>query len=94
VDLAETAPAFRVDVEDLVELAENLLEVSRLEAVGRHSGIAVHRVAAPEHRFSCGSDGVDQGRENGPDARIAETVDQGEAAQLIVRISCSRSTTV
>ena len=50
VNAAERRAAPVVDVEGELDLAQDVVEVARLQARWSDLGVAVHRVADPEHR--------------------------------------------
>src|ERR1039458_10458008 len=66
---AQPVSARRMNVEGLVDLSQDLLEVAGLDAIRRGARIAVHGIAAPEHRLARGA--------RGPHQRGAKTGDPG-----------------
>src|SRR5579871_3263600 len=75
-----------VDIERLVQFTKNFLEVARLQAAIGSSRVAVHRIAAPQHRAAGGLGGSDQSRQMLRDALAAEPVNEREPARLVFRI--------
>ena len=84
MDAAQPVSASCVNIERLVDLAQNLLKVAGLDAVRRGAGIAMHRIAAPQHRPPGGVRGFDQGRQKTADAIGPEAMNQRQPARLVV----------
>src|SRR4029077_3924219 len=51
VHAAEVRAHVAVDAERQIELTQNVLEAPRLQPTGRGLGVAMHRVAYPQHRL-------------------------------------------
>src|ERR1700676_2797359 len=75
-----------VDGEERLHLRQDAVERSGLVARGRGDGIAMHRIAGPDHHFTLALNGADQMRQVIGDLVGAEAVDQRQASGLIVRI--------
>ncbi len=73
-------------VEEIAHFLEDQIERPRLIARRRGDGIAVHRIARPQHRFALAFDRAHQRRQMLADLVGAETADQREPARLVVRI--------
>jgi hypothetical protein len=73
-----------MDLETLLDLGEDVIEVAGLDAARGGLRVAVHRVAAPQHRLAAGLHGLDQPRQVIGDAADAKTMRQRQAARLVV----------
>src|SRR5512139_1730355 len=60
VHAAEPRAELAVELERLLELADDLVEAARLDALRRRLGVAVHRIANPEHRATGALHGLDE----------------------------------
>src|SRR5450631_3146386 len=79
--------AFRgVDREERFYFRQNAIERTGLVARGRRDGVAMHRIAGPDHHFTLALNGADQMRQVIGDLVGAEAVDQRQAAGFVVRI--------
>src|SRR6476659_1265815 len=86
MDAAGVAALRRVDGEERLHLRQDLVERTGLVARGRGDGVAVHRIARPDHHAAFALDGADQLRQMIADLFRAEAVDQGQSTGLVVRI--------
>ena len=66
--------------------AQDLFEPAGLDAALGGLGVAVHRVAAPEHLLAAAPDRLGQRRQALLHAVRAEAVDEGEAARFVLRV--------
>src|SRR5712691_1653297 len=76
----------RMDLEEALDLGEDAIERPGLVAGGRGDGVAVHRIARPDHHAALALDGADQARQMVADLVGAETVDQGQPPRLVVGV--------
>ena len=75
-----------VHVEEAVHLVHDPVQVPDLHPAGRLLGVAVHRIALPNHQPAGGPDLLHQRRQHVPHPGIAHPADQGEPAGNAVRI--------
>jgi len=75
-----------VDLEALLELGEDVLEAASLAAACGGLGVAVHRVAAPQHRAFGTLDRLDQRRQTLGHLRVPHAVDQRQTPGLRIRV--------
>src|ERR1039458_1794776 len=83
---AQPVSARRMNVEGLVDLSQDLLEVAGLDAIRRGARIAVHGIAAPEHRLARGARGLNQRRQKTGGRVRAAAMNQSEAPRFVVRV--------
>src|SRR6266851_155054 len=86
VDAAGMGALRRVDGEERLHLRQYPVERTGLVAGCRGDGVAVHRIARPDHRAAFALHRADQLRQMIADLVRAEAVDQGQPSRLIVRI--------
>src|SRR6476660_9668000 len=86
MDAAGVAALRRMDGEERLHLGQDLVERTGLVAGRRGDGVAVHRIARPDHHAAFALDGADQLRQMSADLFRAEAVDQGQSTGLVVRI--------
>src|SRR3984893_1056274 len=75
-----------VDGEERLHLRQDAVERPGLVARGRGDGVAVHRIARPDHRPPLALHGADQMRQVIADLVRPGAVDQRQASRLVVRI--------
>ena len=75
-----------VHLERQLELLEDVLEATRLEAARAGLGVAVHRVADPQHLLTRFADGFDHRRQAFLHILRAEAVNDGETPWRVLRI--------
>src|SRR6185437_2380031 len=79
--------AFRgVDRKEAAHFRDDAVEGARLATRGRGDGIAVHRIARPDHHAPFPLNRADQARQVIADLVGAKAVDQRQPARLVVRI--------
>src|SRR2546430_5954593 len=83
---AQIRSELSVDAERQVQLLEDVLEAARLDSAGGRLGVAVHRIAHPQHRLSGLADRFDRLRERGRHLLRPEAVYEREPAGLILRV--------
>src|SRR5450830_396800 len=76
----------RMHVEEAAHLFQDQVERTGFVAARRGDGIAVHRVARPEHHFALALDRAHQRRQLLANFLGAEAADQRETARFVVRI--------
>src|SRR3984893_8561807 len=86
MDAAGVGALRRVDGKERLHLRQDAVERAGLVARGRGDGVAMHRIARPDHHAAFALHGADQLRQGIADPVSPEAVDQGEAAGLVVRI--------
>src|SRR5450759_515054 len=86
VHTAQVGPGFAVDSKRALKLAQNILEAAGLKPAGAGFGVAMHRVAYPQHRLPGLAHGIDCARQRLLNLLHAEAVNKGQAPRLIVRI--------
>src|SRR5215468_6242305 len=79
VDAAEVRAHVGVDAERQIELTQDVLEAARLQPTGRGLGVAMHRVAHPQHRLPRLPHSLDRSGQRRRDLLYAEAVDEGES---------------
>ena len=79
----EVAAHPAVNAEGALELGNDVLESACLEPGARGLGVAVHRIAHPQHRATRGAHRVDQCRQRPVDLACAHAVDQDQPARLL-----------
>src|SRR6202158_1217408 len=86
MDAAGVAALRRVDGEERFHLRQDAVERTGLVARGRGDGVAMHRIARPDHHLTFALHGADQLRQVIADLVRTEAVDQRQASGLVVRI--------
>src|SRR5262249_12134805 len=92
VHAAQPGTEFSMYPERRLDLRDDVLEATRLQAGARRFGIAVHRVANPQHRAAGGAHRLDQRRQALVDVLDAHAMDQYQTAGLVARIECRDQT--
>src|SRR5690606_37835313 len=80
VHAAQARARRRVQVEALLDLAADVVEAAGLVAVAGGLGVAVHRVADPQHAPAFAAHGLQQRRQPLRPAGRAQAADEGPAA--------------
>ena len=75
-----------VHLEEALHLVDDAVEVAGLVAGRRLVGVAVHRVALPDHLMTGGLDLLDDRRQQVAHLVVAQPADQRQPARLVVRI--------
>src|SRR5579864_5656397 len=75
-----------VNREERLHLGEDAVEGPGLVAGGRGDGVAVHRIARPDHRAPLALHRADEAGQMLTNLVGAETVDQRQPARLVVRV--------
>ena len=75
-----------VDVEESVDLVDDPVEVAGLDAVGGLFGVAVHRIALPDHEMAGRAHLLDDRRQLVAHQRVRHPADQREPAGRAVRV--------
>ena len=86
VHSAEVRTHLGVNAERDIQLFQDVLEAPCLESAAGRFGVAVHRVADPQHRLARLANRLDGPRQGGLHVARAEAVDQGEAPRLILGV--------
>src|SRR6266700_2192084 len=86
VDAAGMRALRRVNGEERLDLRQDAVERPRLVAARRTDGVAVHRIARPDHDAPLALDAADQTRQMIADLVGAEAVDQRQPARLVIGI--------
>src|SRR6266404_6121592 len=86
MDAAGVRALRRVDGEERLHLRQDPVERAGLVAAGRTDGVAVHRIARPDHHAAFALHGADQRRQMIADLVRTEAVDQGQPSGFVVRI--------
>jgi len=86
VDTARVSTFGLMHLEELLDLAQDLREVAGLVTAAGLDGVAVHRVAAPQHFLAFPLNCSDQARQMIADLVGAHACDQVQAARVVVRV--------
>ena len=86
VDAARVGAQRAVHLEEALHLVDDAVEMPGLVAVGRLVGVAVHRVALPDHLVAGGLDLLDDRRQQVAHLAVAQPAHQRQPARLVVRI--------
>ena len=73
-------------LEEALHLVDDAIEVPGLVSGGRLVGVAMHRVALPDHLMPGGLHLLDDRRQQVADLVVAQAADQRQPARLVVRI--------
>ena len=83
---AQVAALLLMNAERGAQLGADVVEPPRLVALGRRLGVAVHRIADPQHAGARRAHGANDARQVRVDVLRAEARDQRQAPGLVVRI--------
>jgi hypothetical protein len=86
VDAAGIGAKCAVHLEEPGDLVQYVVEVPGLAAVGRFHGVAVHRIAYPDHRGPAGGHLLHQRGQRLPDPVRTHPGGQGEPTRLLIRV--------
>src|SRR5260370_830950 len=86
MDAAGMGAFRRVNREERLHFRQDAVERAGLVARGRGDGVAMHRIARPDHRTTFALHGPDQLRQVISDLVSPEAVDQRQPSGLVVRI--------
>src|SRR5262249_5117915 len=86
VHAAKTLAHRAVDVESLLDFADDVRELARLHAARSHVRVAMHRIAHPKYLSALGAHLLDQARQPSGDLAYTESMDQRQSSRCAIRI--------